>query len=335
MAYNILSIDGGGIRGIIPCTVLCEIEKRTNKPICELFDLMAGTSTGGLLALGVNVPENGRAKYSAQDLLEIYQNQGDKIFPQKWSNVLKGVFDQKYNHRGLEELLEAYFGDADLKGVLKEVLVTSYETYTRKPFYFLSRLAKINEHENFLLKEIARSTSAAPTYFEPAKVKEAFSMIDGGVFANNPSVLALCEAKEASKTVSIEPSAAMEKGMGAIIAYGTPLEEYFMLSLGTGMVKKSYPYEQAKSWGQVEWLLPLIDILMQGVSESVHYEMLHLLQDNNGRRDYFRLNPIIKDDLSDMSDVSKQNIEGLTATAKSLIIEKDKEIDEICHRLSE
>jgi patatin-like phospholipase/acyl hydrolase len=81
--YNILSIDGGGIRGIIPAMLLCEIEKRTGKPISELFDYVAGTSTGGILALGLNAPSEGdphKPRYSAKDLLEVYEKHGNEIF---------------------------------------------------------------------------------------------------------------------------------------------------------------------------------------------------------------------------------------------------------------
>jgi uncharacterized protein len=112
---KILSIDGGGIRGLIPALVLAEIESRTGKAVAECFDLIAGTSTGGILAMGLARDDgNGKPRFSAGDLADIYQTRGKEIFSRSlWKGAasLGGLADETYSHKGLEKVLEAYFGD--------------------------------------------------------------------------------------------------------------------------------------------------------------------------------------------------------------------------------
>jgi patatin-like phospholipase/acyl hydrolase len=164
---RILAIDGGGIRGIIPAVILSEIEKRTQKPVSELFDLVVGTSTGGILALFLVKPNNqGRPQYTAKDLVAMYEKEGDQIFSRSiWQKIHSGgsLVGEKYPASGIEKVLEKYFDKARLKDSLTEVLITSYDIERRIPFFFKSRNAKANISYDFPLKQVARATSAAPT----------------------------------------------------------------------------------------------------------------------------------------------------------------------------
>ena len=174
---KVLSIDGGGIRGIIPAMVLAEIERRTGKLTSEVFDLVAGTSTGGILALGLTKPgQGGKAQYSAETLIELYETEGEKIFARPgWHQILSvgGVADAKYPLKGIEEVAKKYFKDVHLAEALTEVLVTAYEIERRGPWFFKRRHArdKNREGDNFLMRDVARATSAAPTYFEPLQLE--------------------------------------------------------------------------------------------------------------------------------------------------------------------
>ncbi len=227
---KILAIDGGGIRGVIPAMILERLEQLTGKATHELFDLIAGTSTGGILALGLTAPNPaGEARYSAHDLVELYFSEGRTIFPQPlWRRVpgfglAADVMDEKYPAAGIEDVLERYFGDTMLSEALTDVLVTSYAIERRTPFFFKSRHASTEDRRathDFAMRDVARSTSAAPTYFEPAVVNAAraerqdyYALVDGGVFANNPSLCALAEAKT---------------------MLGADLSEILLVSLGTG-----------------------------------------------------------------------------------------------------
>ena len=197
---KVLSIDGGGIRGIIPAMVLAEIERRTGKLTSEVFDLVAGTSTGGILALGLTKPgQGGKAQYSAETLIELYETEGGKIFDLSvWHQLqsVGGFAEEKYPSKGIEEVAKRYFDDVPLAEALTEVLVTAYEIERRGPWFFKRRHARDQDRkgDNFLMREVARATSAAPTYFEPLQLEwgpygeRAF--IDGGVHSNNPAMCA-------------------------------------------------------------------------------------------------------------------------------------------------
>src|SRR5215216_1170838 len=142
---KVLSIDGGGIRGIIPAMVLAEIERRTGKRIAEMFDLV-GTSTGGILALGVTKPgQDGKPEYSAKKLIDLYETEGGKIFSiPVWHRIHSagGLAEEKYPAKGIEEVALEYFGDVHLAQALTEVLVTAYEIEKRGPWFFKRRHAR-------------------------------------------------------------------------------------------------------------------------------------------------------------------------------------------------
>ncbi|HEY4786301.1 MAG TPA: patatin-like phospholipase family protein, partial [Bacteroidales bacterium] len=175
---RILSIDGGGIRGIIPGTVLAELEKRiaavTKKEqahISDYFDLIAGTSTGGILASILICPDSGKqARYTAQEAVDLYFKKGEEIFSTSlWQKIktADGMLDEKYPVTGLEDALNEYLGNVKLSQALKPCLITSYDILNRRAVFFNSMDAR-DEYTDFYLRDIARATSAAPTYFEVA-----------------------------------------------------------------------------------------------------------------------------------------------------------------------
>lgn len=138
MTKYILSVDGGGIRGIIPAIILAKIENRTRKPISEIFDLMAGTSTGGIVVAGLcKKDEKGKPQYSANDLVDLYQEYGPYIF--KSSFLRRSIFSwlngAQYPYQNIESVLHKYFGDDTLKNTLSNVLITSYDIHNNCPFF--------------------------------------------------------------------------------------------------------------------------------------------------------------------------------------------------------
>jgi patatin-like phospholipase/acyl hydrolase len=201
---KILAIDGGGIRGMIPAMLLAHIENITRRPIATLFDLVAGTSTGGILALGLTIPKTAAAPlYTAQHFVDMYEHEGSRIFSRSfWRRIVAcgNLREEKYSTAGIEAVLADYFGDARLRDAVTDVLVTSYEIERSFPFFFKSSNARERMDYDFPARLVARSTSAAPTYFEPMKLPagtntDHYTLIDGGVFANNPAACALVEAR--------------------------------------------------------------------------------------------------------------------------------------------
>jgi patatin-like phospholipase/acyl hydrolase len=200
---RILSIDGGGIRGIIPGTILMELEKilqkmdnNSSSKIGDYFDMIAGTSTGGILSCLYLVPgENGKARYSAQEALDLYLKKGHIIFDRTFMEKIKsanGIIHEKFSGEPLSGLLKTYFGEETLDKFIKPSLITSYEITDRNAIFFTSTDARENTLYNFKVRDVARATSAAPTYFPPALIEsvsgQSFTLVDGGMYANNPAL---------------------------------------------------------------------------------------------------------------------------------------------------
>src|SRR5580658_3538454 len=304
---KILSIDGGGIRGIIPAMVLAEIEKRTKRPIARLFDLIAGTSTGGILALGLSIPKNPPAPlYAASQLLEIYVRDGTRIFSRglshktaAWGNLWRA----KYPATGIEQVLLEYFGNSWLSDAATDVLITSYEIERSFPFFFRSAIARERSDYDFPAREVARATSAAPTYFEPMKLPtgtftDHYTLIDGGVFANNPAACALVEARTTQRDAT----------------------DFLVVSLGTGELTRCLPYEQAKNWGVVRWAMPVLEVVFDGVSRSVDYQLRQLLSGTSAEcKRYYRFQTTLDSHNHRLDNASPENITALKALAYNLV----------------
>lgn len=309
---RILAIDGGGIRGIIPAVLLAEIEKRTKKPISKCFDLIAGTSTGGIIALALCVPgEKRRPRHSAQDLFEFYFDHGPTIFPKKSKLNPRQWIDEKYDNEPLRELLDRYLGNTMLKSALTDVLITSYEIERRIPWFFKSRNAKDkNKHGyDYSMLDVALATSAAPTYFEPHYIggehaSEYRVLVDGGMVANNPALCAYIEAIE---------SARREKGRPANYR-----PEVLLVSLGTGEQTRPLRFEEARDWGKGWWAKRVIDIVLDGASDTVDYQLDKILPADR----YFRFQVVLDSAKDDLDDATKENMLNLKNSALRCIDEK-------------
>ena len=301
---RVLSIDGGGIRGIIPAMVIAHIEKLMGKPAHELFDLMVGTSTGGILALGLAHPGPGKpAQFSARRVVRLYEEHGGEIFEHSlWRKVrtVGGFLEEAYSHEVLEAILGEYFADSSLAECELPTMVTSYDIQNRRTVFLKSWHT---DHAKVLCRDAARATSAAPTYFEPKPLEtgdESRVLIDGGIFMNSPSVSAYAEAR---KLFPDEPIA--------------------VLSLGTGELTRSIPYEEARTWGSALWVMSLLDCMFDGVSKAADHQMRMFL----GER-YQRLQTTLDFASDDMDDASKGNIRNLKQTARELIKANERVLEQ-------
>ncbi|WP_193197351.1 patatin-like phospholipase family protein [Nostoc sp. MG11] len=345
--YKILSIDGGGIRGIIPALILAEIEKRTQKPISSLFDLIAGTSTGGILALGLTKPHldlnvsdgSPIAEYSAEQLAELYVEYGAEIFYEPFLEHMLGPLEDmfaqpKYASDGREEIMRKYFGNAPLEKNLKEVFVTSYDIEQRIPIFFTNKIEKQQTESKkfrklsvgFTLTDAAMATSATPTYFPPYRVATShnpngfYTLVDGGLIANNPANLAIMEAKISKQ----EKRPVLHT------------DDMLVVSLGTGSLTSVYTYNEVKNWGLLQWGRPLLNIVMDGGSEVVAGELERLFEpgDKEIKGSYYRFQTFLTGDLEAIDNVKSENIRHLKALAHRLITERSQQIDELCSILS-
>lgn len=319
---NILSIDGGGIRGVIPAMMLAEIERRTGKPISESFDLIAGTSTGGLLALVATIAdENGNPRYPAETIPDLYEKHCKQIFSRTRREALMSVDNwwlRRYPNTGISETLKNLFGDATIAETLTDVIITSYDIERRQPWFFRSSRAKQGEHCNFLIRDVARATTAAPTFFEPARIPNSqnpdlpFALIDGSMTSINPAMCAYVEAR------------GMYPGD----------EDYIMVSLGTGNLTQPLPYEDVRRWGLLNWARPVADIIFDGTSRTIDYQLRQLLPTfEDGSSRYFRYQKHINGIDHRMDDVSSLSLSLIRQWGRELIEEHDAELDRMCHLL--
>ncbi len=326
---RILSIDGGGIRGVIPALILQRIEKRLGQPISELFHMIAGTSTGGILACSLTAPTVGGRPRAAAEIVDLYRLRGKDIFASSfWHGFgsIGGMVDEKYPSENIEKILLEYLDDVRLSQIEQDLLVTSYNIHSRQPYFFKSWKARgeqLRKNESarerdFLLRHVARATSAAPTYFEPAYVPNEegthFPLVDGGVYANNPVMCALSSAR------ILYPKAT----------------RFLILSLGTGETQREIPYDKARNWGLLEWARPLLYILFDGVSDVADYHMKQMFS----ARDYFRFQIEISSDLSDqtapnddMDDATPENIAKLEAAAKTILKDEKDAFNRLIQQL--
>ncbi len=328
---RILSIDGGGIRGIIPGQILVILEEKlkakSGNPdarIADYFDLIAGTSTGGILTCAYLMPAadgetlTSRPKFDAKQVVDLYLKRGGDIFSVPFGHKLRtggGILDEMYPASHLEKALDDYFGDTKLSELLKPCLITSYDIKRRMGHFFTQHDAIKRKGWDYLVKDVARSTSAAPTYFQCSDIKSvsevSYPLIDGGVFVNNPALCAFAEVYNEYKTAP---------------------EKIVILSLGTGYSKKEYDYDKAKDWGMIQWVKPIIDIMMSGVSEVVDYQLRQIFDAVGANGQYVRINTELPIDVSpDMDDASPKNLQALkelgTYTAQNFDVQLDAMVD--------
>lgn len=294
---NVLSLSGGGIRGIIQAVILAEIESITGKRVSDLFDLVVGTSTGGILAAALTSPKG----YSAKDLIDMYRNDGKTIFsrsPWKALTSVGGLADEKYNYRGLIQVLRKYHANNNLHQSTIPTMLTAYNI-TKQDGMFL----KSWETPGVDVEKACRCTSAAPTYFEPTEYR-GDAVIDGGIGVNNPSVSAYVEAKRLF-----------------------PGEELSVLSIGTGSITRPVSHKEAAEWGAIEWVVPLISAMFNAQEKAADYQMRQL-SDN-----YLYLQTPLTDASDDIDDASAGNLNNLVITAKRILHDNSFAIEQHLERM--
>lgn len=326
MKRYILSIDGGGIRGVIPATILAYLESRLQTKlnnnsvrIADFFDLFAGTSAGAILTTLYLLPNEvtGRPCYSAQEIQTLYKDLGPKIFKRTFVHKIKsgfGLFSSLYPHKELEKFASDIFAENTVNVLLKDFLISSYDIERRKALFFSKvSVRKYGSSATYKIKDILRAATAAPTYFSPALIYDAAKthrhLIDGGVFANNPSMCAYVEA------IKLWP--------------GVMPKDEFILSLGTGKVEIPYLYKKMVKLGVVGWLLPIIDILMSSVSEVVDYQTQQIFTLNGVQDNYKRIEPPLLNADSRMDNASPKNIRALINATESFIEHNEQLFDKI------
>ncbi|KAE8100641.1 hypothetical protein FH972_018519 [Carpinus fangiana] len=336
---TVLSIDGGGIRGLIPGTILSFLESELQKldgedaRIADYFDVISGTSTGGLVTAMLTAPnEKNRPLFAAKDIKDFYLNHCPRIFPQNScplfpyvTKIVKALSGPKYDGKYLHNIIREKLGSLRLHQALTNVVIPTFDIKRLQPTIFSSYEVKKNPSIDALLSDICIATSAAPTYlptyyFETkdakGKVRE-FNLTDGGVAANNPALVALGEvSKEINRGSSdFFPIKPMDYG------------RFLVISLGTGSHKDEEKYKatDAAKWGILDWLTkggntPIIDVFSQASADMVDVHLSVVFQALHCEKSYLR----IQDDtlsgvISSVDAATTNNLDNLVKVGETLL----------------
>ncbi len=265
-AYRILSLDGGGIRGLITAILLSRLTDAL-PGLIQAVDLIAGTSTGGLIALGL------AAGMSPHELRRLYLQFGEQVFTDSVIDDLKdlgSLVGANYSNQRLRQILNGHFGEMKLGDLQKKVLISAFDLDNNPTDARTMRMWKAKFFHNFegedsdadqSVVNVALYTSAAPVYFPIVN-----GFIDGGVVASNPSMCALAQA--------LHPQTGAQR-----------LDQVILLSIGTGY-NPHFIEVQEGDWGMVQWAPHIIPLMLEGSSGLADYQCRQLLAER-----YFRLNP--------------------------------------------
>jgi uncharacterized protein len=311
-SIKVLAIDGGGIRGIIPAVVLNEIQKRLGSDLSKSFDLISGTSTGGIIALGIGTAARNAQPYSPAELANLYVENGPAIFKKSLLISLKELVGPKYSPDSLQETLVQFFGNTEFRAALTPLLVSSYDLESQLPFFFKSHKIAQNPQYNWPVVSIARATSAAPTFFPPlhlSRESRNYALVDGGVYVNNPSMAAYAEART---------------------LYGSSTQ-FMIVSVGTGNRQDRIAYRSAKRWGLLGWAKQIVPVFMDSVSEAVDYELKAMPGCSYHRLELEDLGTAS----NDMDDVTPKNLANLQTVARDYVASISGRLDTICAELAE
>ncbi|KAK9946545.1 hypothetical protein M0R45_012006 [Rubus argutus] len=338
---TVLSIDGGGIRGLIPAAILDYLESELQKldgedaRLADYFDVIAGTSTGGLVTAMIATPDennNNRPVFAAKDIKDFYLTHCPKIFPQRHCplfphaiKVIRALAGPKYDGKYLHNLVGEKLGDKKLHKTLTNVVIPTFDIKQLQPTIFSSFEVKSKPCSDALLRDICIATSAAPTYlpahyFETedgqGNVKE-FNLIDGGVCANNPTLVALGEVtktilKGSSDFFPIKP-----------MDYG----RFLVISLGTGSPKEELKYHAhaAAKWGLLDWLTsgghtPIIDVFSQSSADMVDFNLSVVFQALHSEENYLRIqDDTLTGQVSSVDIAEQKNLDDLLKVGKDLL----------------
>jgi predicted acylesterase/phospholipase RssA len=319
--FRVLTIDGGGIRGVIPATVLVDLERRlAPHRLATVFDLIVGVSTGGIIALGLTVPDGEHPRHPAERLLEFYRSDGETIFPRGGPGLLTRTAwlreGTRYSVTGLEEALHRCLGDTALTAALTGVVVTSYDLAYGEPVVLASR-PELGDVSDVTMVVAARATSAAPMFFKPQIIRDGDRermLVDGGLYMNNPALLGYLLGGQA---------AAREERPLALVSLGT----------GTRPPRTPLPAaERAQMREASTAARTLLEAVATGGGRMADLLLARLADGDRFR--YWRLQTTVGSCGYTMDDSSPENVACLHQCARELVSERDEELSAITHVLA-
>jgi len=281
--FKILSIDGGGIRGVFPAHILQCVQERLGIDVFDYFDMIAGTSTGSIIAAGI------ACQKQPSEMVSLYQKHGADIFGQRkkswWPSRIKQGVHSKYENNNLKTVLHDEFGDTKLGDIKKPLLIPATDIGHGGVHVFKSSYSNsFTRDKNVAVKQAVLASCSAPAFFDPAKV-DNYLLADGGVWANNPALAAVIDAQ---------------------YRLDVDMKDIRILSIGTGQSKTAYGTDNCKDWGLLTgWKnLEFISFLLSLQAQSTqNYLQLMLKDDQLIRLNFESDNPLPLDDVSVLGDL--------------------------------
>ena len=309
----LLSLDGGGIRGLMQLQIIAEIEKTTQKSIIELFDAVVGTSIGGIIASLLTMPDplnQKKPKYSAQDLLNIFASRKTEIFKSKWQSCF-GLFKTRYKTTSFINLLKDLAGDNKFSDRLLPTALVTHNLITNEEQIFSSR-----DHEDFYTWALAAATGAAPTYFKPQRVfpvdcypyHRGYVLSDGGTCMNNPTMAGVALMNE---------------------VYNVDADDLNVVSLGTGTSGTSQLNTKLLRGGILTWGFTIANTCVAGQASSTNK-----LAELYCKENYHRLNPVLDRNNMKLDNISEGNLDALFAATCLCIKDNQQELKAIVDGLN-
>ncbi|KAK9941140.1 hypothetical protein M0R45_017766 [Rubus argutus] len=327
---TILSIDGGGVRGIIPGTILSNLEFQLrvldgdDARLVDYFDVIAGTSTGGLVTAMLTAPnENNRPLFRADQIVPFYLRHCPEIFPPSTISLLTGLAGPKYDGEKLREIVREKLGDRRLDQTLTNVVIPTYDIMLLQPAIFSTYDLKRTIEVPALLSDICIATSAAPTFLPPHSFKSntrEYHLIDGAIAANNPALVALTEVTKEIRFKN--PDYLSPMGENPDFS-PTGKNRFLVISLGTGSTKsrRTYNATEAADWGMLGWIKPLlIDFFLEASSDMVDIHLSTLFQALSSEEYYLRIqDDELSDELNALDNATEENLRKLADVGKNLL----------------
>jgi predicted acylesterase/phospholipase RssA len=268
--FKILSIDGGGIKGLYSAKILEHLENRFNCRISDYFDLICGTSTGGLIALALS------SKIPASEISVFYEQFGKVIFPHrsKLGGLIRQTFWRgKYSDVPLRLALTTIFGESKIGDAHNLLCIPSYTLTDARPWVFKYDHGILDRDNKAFCVDVALATCAAPTYFPLAEIDyyDRKQFIDGGVWANNPTMVGVLEA------------------LTYFVGEGKEFDSIEVLSVSSlnNTAGKSIGLFRHRPF--ISWRNDLFETSLIGQSEFTHYMMSKFCQMNHIKIKYIRI----------------------------------------------
>jgi patatin-like phospholipase/acyl hydrolase len=300
--FKILSIDGGGIKGLYSSTILQVLEERYKCKTNECFDMLCGTSTGGLIALALS------AGKTAKEISDMYIYHGESIFPQKWNRLLKQIISGgKYSNKFLKNHLNSFFGDKTLNDSENLLCIPAFN-YTESAtcvFKFDHKEGTLARDKAIKYVDVALATSAAPTYFPICEIEALNKQyIDGGVWANNPALVGVIEA------------------LCYFVGKDKEYDGIQVLSISSIDIHTGKSLEKNINKGAIQWGLDILNPFIKGQSQFPHRSLELLTKHSDLNIEYKRIEspPISKEQEKSigMDSVSKKSIKLMQGLGKSM-----------------